>query len=288
MTSRRLGRGLLSVLLASVVLNLATAGRVEADDKDGDVVYCLSSAQRAALVETAVILRPSGPPPLSASAPPGAPDSLETWRVQDGPAFTRACAALIGAAQVTAGPRTSSPGPIRTMLTVLLPAVTGAVLTWLFATQLAARNARRTQAIALRAAKRQFDLEAQSLIDRRAAQDSGPMPRADGLRAARVDLVNHLEEIAAWHRDWNQPRAVRRLLEGRNLADRIEDVRYGVPQETVEDARSTVRDVLTRVEPIAVAVERPRREDEAMRRADDAAPRDAGALPAGSGSDGPP
>ncbi|MEU4561840.1 hypothetical protein AB0F72_25940 [Actinoplanes sp. NPDC023936] len=202
---------------------------------------------------------------MSASAPPGAPDSLEAWRAQNGPAFSRACAALIAAAQVTSAPRTSTPGPIRNMLTVLLPAVAGALLTWLFATQLAERGARRLQATALRSAKRQYDREAQSLIDGRAAQESGPMPPPDAWRAARVDLVNQLEEIAASHRGWTEPGTVQKLLEGQELADAIDDVRHDGPPETAAAARAMVRALLARVEKVAVAVERPRRERAAMR-----------------------
>lgn len=277
MTSRRLRAGIVCAVSAGAALNFASPAPVRADDKDGDVVYCLSGAQRAGLVESAVILRLAGtalpgaagaasaPPVLSASARPGAPGSLETWRAADAAAFGRACAALIAADQLSVAPRSSGPGPIRNMLTVLLPAAVGALLSWAFATQLAARNARRVQAAALRSAKKQFDRDAQSIIDGRAAGGRGPMPAVDALRVARIDLVNQLEEVAALHRGWTEPGEVRTLLDGEKLAETIEAVEVDEPAGRVEEARSMVRELMGRVEAVAVAVERPWRGRDVMR-----------------------
>jgi hypothetical protein len=287
MTSRLPGSGLVAALLTGVALNLVPATPVRADIKDGDVVYCLSSAQRAGLVETAVVLRLADPVPpsvapsadalpvVSASAPSTAPDSLESWRRGHEAAFARACAALVAAAQVPQGPRTSSgPGPVRNMVTVLLPATIGALLSWFFATQLAGRNARRVQAAALRSAKKQFDREVQSIIDERWQPRSGPPPRQDAVRAARIDLVNQLEEVAALHRGWTEPGEVGKRLEGAELAGAIEAVSDEAAAEVRTNANEMVRELMARVEAVAVAVERPLRDRDKM-----TSPVTAGAVP---------
>jgi hypothetical protein len=282
MKSRHLGLAVLTAATVGVLLNPLLATAVLADDKDGDVVFCLSSDQRPRLVETAVILglavgatssaAAGGPPRLSPSASPTDSVSLEDWHRTDDVAFTRACTALIAASRIPrpTPPAIAGPGPIRTTINVLLPAMVGAVLSGGVALWLAKVAAGRAQAAALRTVKKNFDREAQALVYARATWVSGPRPEDAKVREARVELANQLDEIEALHPGWKEPAAIRNTLGSTTFEAKMAWDRFRASDtraDRLRDATDEIHQVMERVERLAVAAQRPYRLHLAMRKA---------------------
>ena len=281
MSSRHRRWTVLAAVVAGIAVSPGLSSAALADGKDVDVVYCLSRDQRARLVETAVILElavaaspgpapvPAGRPRLEATAPRGDAASLEDWRRDQGAAFTRACSALIGADRVPQPAPVNSAEPPKPSVSPLLSAALGALLSGIFALSVGKVGAGRTQAAALRAAKKNFDREAQALIEARAAWVSGPKPKDEKLRDARIELGNQLEEIQALHPGWREPGAVRKAIDSSDLvaALLVNQLREGESKVTrLDTARTAVHDIMLRVERLAVAVQRPLRPHYRMRR----------------------
>jgi hypothetical protein len=287
MTSRRRRTTVVAALLIGVAVNPLWSSAVRADDKDGDVVYCLSTAQRASLVDTAVILGLPGSSALSSTAPAQDSAALETWRKNHSGDFDRACSALAAAAQLEKSGRATGPSRLQNVLTVLLPALIGSAITWMFALQLATLNNRQTQAASLRIAAKQFDREAVRLVEARAARTAGAAPSEEKFRDARSDLGNWLEQISALHRRWREPEGIRTALDGPDLTGALAARRFDATGDELDNNRKSaltaIHGIVQRTERVALAVQRPGRPHPSMWRAD-TDPVDRAALPAGGGN----
>lgn len=188
--------------------SLLDASPAAADD--GEVVFCLGS-QRSRLIDTAVMLglaaRVAGNPGEvhPSGSPAGTHRTLEQWRTESPDGFTNACDALISVVQLEKEGRAPGPGPFGTVVNVLVPAVFGALLTWLIGLQASVFTARQAQAGALRSTAKQFRAEAELLVSTVAAARPGVQKPPDNLWRARADLVTQLDQVTALHRRWREP-----------------------------------------------------------------------------------
>ncbi|GAA1635607.1 hypothetical protein [Actinoplanes couchii] len=143
------------------------------------------------------------------------------------------------------------------MLTALLSAVVAGVISF----RLATVGARRAQAGALRTAKKQFDREAEALIEARGRRTGSETDPERRYRDARTDLSNQLDEIVVMHRWWKRPREIRDYLDGEELRAAMRDSLLGARgpegEKNVREARVAVRRVRLGVESVALAAQRP-------------------------------
>ncbi|WIX88191.1 hypothetical protein [Amycolatopsis sp. DG1A-15b] len=245
-TGRRAG-----VLCLFIVL-LAT-GRpelVHAED-DAAIVYCLSPAQRSAVVDAGVSLGRARPDPSGTAVLDGTRTlTPREWRASRPADFAASCEALYASTHQAAASQFATLLPV-------LTAVLGAVLAF-FAASWRDRVARgRVQAEALRSAHAEFhDAAGQYLRD-----TSSEHPDT-ALGESRRKFVARLAETAAAHRRWTVVRHVRDRLTTGEFGGSLTEDWY----EQSEATRARRRALLAALDSqrdavldVAIALERPLR-----------------------------
>lgn len=174
---------LLVLLAAAAIVSHLEAG---ASTEDASIVYCTASSARIeGLVTAAVSLglaQPgSGRAKIHVTGGPVLP--YARWRAEEGPDFTRACAAYMAA---NAPAQSGQESGTESVLDILLPVLAGAVLT-LAADDIRQASGRRwAMADELRTAWRAFDATLSSFLEE--CEESGPLPETRDLDGKRDDL----------------------------------------------------------------------------------------------------
>lgn len=218
-------------------------------ERDAAQVYCVAPTQRAQLVDAAVVLglatRGGGPDRLTVKS---RDLTLEEWRRQHRRDFDRACAALRAAAQTAEAPPASpGPGPVLTMLSVLLPVIAGALLAWLAGEWRDVRVRRRALTDDLRAAIRDFAGVVESYVHRQSDdRRPGTPPDDQPVRDRRAALAAQLHRVAAEHRRWVEPENLRRALVGDLLGDDLAEEWAGKDDDARRRRAAAVRASLQR------------------------------------------
>ncbi|WP_428961819.1 hypothetical protein [Micromonospora fluostatini] len=259
-------RRVVAAVAVTVVVVLLAGGAWRAATRrpttdDGARVHCLSTAQRAALVEAATALGLATPAPVAGqmrwSDRQGTP---EQWRADRPADFDRACLALIAAAQRGQGGGGGG-SPWATVLPSLLLAVVSAALAAWFSRRLATAGARRAQADALRAAAREYRLAVEPLLRHVEEALPGRYGQEDEIHRRQRDLASRLDAVATAHRGWGLPRRLGTELAGQ-LPGPLHDVPRGSAGSSdrpgwVRRQRTELTRLEAEVEQVAHAVESP-------------------------------
>ncbi|MFC5688004.1 hypothetical protein [Amycolatopsis mediterranei] len=231
-------------------LGLCVPALAHAED-DAATVFCLSPAQRAAVVDAGVSLGRAHADPTGMFVLDGTRTlAPREWRVAQPAAFEASCEALYSSTHQVAA------GSFTTLLPVLT-AIVGAALAF-FATSWRDRVARgRVQAEALRSAHAEFhDAAGQYLRDTSSEHPDGP------LGESRRKLLARLAEVRAGHRSWSVVPALRAQLTTGDFGapltedwDEQSDVTRTRRRTLLKDLDAQRDDVLR----VTIALERPLR-----------------------------
>ncbi|MFI6386209.1 hypothetical protein [Nonomuraea sp. NPDC050540] len=191
---------------------------------DEHVIYCLSEGNRAALAAAGVALHPSLRSSDDLIGSGSSMKTLEQWRAADAKAFARTCAALTAA--VPSLKRNDLPNPLWALLSVLLPVLTGGVLTLVSSEWRHSMNLGAKYADDLSDAAEDFVLAARVYAQARTDHE---LPSATAFDTAHAALSRQLYRAGRARPAWPAIRRASRILErslSRGEVDRgIEHVR---------------------------------------------------------------
>jgi hypothetical protein len=246
------GAGRRAGLLALVIffLGLCAPTLAHAED-DAATVFCLSPAQRAAVVDAGVSLGRARADPSGMFVLDGTRTlAPREWRVAQPVAFEASCEALYSSTHQAAASSLSTLLPV-------LTAILGAALAFSAAAWRDRVARGRVQAEALRSAQEEFhDAAGQYLRD-----TSSEHPDA-GLGESRRKLLARLAEVRAAHRSWSLVPALRDQLTTGDFGTSLTEDWYEqsdvtrARRRTLLEALDEQRDDVLRV---TIALERPLR-----------------------------
>ncbi len=261
----RIGLMVTGSVLALVVIAPATWAATDEGTSDADVVFCLSPAQRPHLIDAAEALGlgRATPRPVRIVVPAGRELAVDEWKRTRPADFQRTCAALVRAS------RTVVPVPsagLRSILSVLLPVVVGAVLTGVTTMMLTswkdAGTRRRSLAGTLRSAVLAFHQATETYLGAWTG-DGDPTSAQESVRTRRFELISAARRVADEYHRWQLPRDLQDLVSGDELGEGLAVGWHGANDrqrgERAVLVRAELHRVGTTVERIAEALELPRR-----------------------------
>ncbi|WP_446039342.1 hypothetical protein [Streptomyces sp. SID1121] len=210
------------LLLASFSTGAPYAHADEA--KDSQIVFCLSSTQRAALIDAAVILdslnKGSRRTDLSKNQEVFSGEgAIEEWRERYPKDFDQACSALSQVKAIAEGNSVKKSSNLD-FLNWLLPIVAGSFLT-IFATELQAARARRLAAAdAIRTTTAAFRDAVIDYTAERTRATTGGEPSSLLVDKQRTQLVAALRKVELG-RNWPSLRLLTDSLEGNQFRDAL-------------------------------------------------------------------
>lgn len=157
------------------------------------------------------------------------------------------------------------------ILSVLLPVIVGALLTWFTSAWRHRVGCRRLQADALRAAARTFIRTGQTYLREWTDRRGGAHPRIRGVLDSRDELAVQLRQVSELRPRWILPNRLQELLSGGRLGERMtrSQIWARMSDEEREREGQALRSELSTldvaVDRIAHALERPGRPHRAMR-----------------------
>src|SRR6266851_9743143 len=190
------------LVITALLLFVKNALPSDSAGRDGQLVFCLSAAQRPPLAGAAVTLglaQPAAVPGELTVA--GHAVTLPQWRHDHAADFDRACAAL-AAAQPQAAPGGGLASDLWSVGSVLASVLVGAALAWMNGEWRATAERNRSQAEALSTAAQAFTQTADTYIADWLAPRAGGTPDDRPLRARRRELAAQLSGVQATHRRW--------------------------------------------------------------------------------------
>lgn len=243
MAASRTGLFALLILAVLVVVSWKVQSSSDQDSRDANTAYCLAPGHEEGLVNSAASLGlvGSGSSPsairLSHSVIP-----LTLWRSKDGDAFQRACDADAAPAVRAGGPSGQGGGP-GALLTVLLPAVAGALLTLTINEITQGSDRRWVQADALRESWNAFRGTVEAYVAKKPELNPGTLPTPEEIARLRRDLETKLRVIQSQHR--KSPTVAG--LRGQLTAELGTGVTEGWAAGATEDAFQKRRDQATAI-----------------------------------------
>jgi len=237
---------------------------IRADVQDPSLVYCLAPHHGTELVDAAVALNLAihGNTPDELRLTANGPSITPSGWLKDRPAdFARACNALIKAdAPVATAPSNTGASKLTSLVAVLLPVITGALLTFLVSEWRAARDRAKTRSGTLRAAMgslRSTGFE----YGRSLAQASvGSLPNIGDFERSMLNLESELTRLQAFHQRWTFVGELRAVVTQR-LGGELQPMTAGdstARRQKELDLRSLLELIEADVERVALALEKPR------------------------------
>jgi hypothetical protein len=255
--------------LVALVFPGYSARAAAGDDDDSSLVLCLSAAERGHLVDAAAALGLGRRGSTVDTLTDGGRDlTLEDWRSAHPTSFTRSCAALVKAKQLTLTGSTGGGGGSGTVLLGLLSVVVGGLLGGFLTWRRDVGVRQRERAALLRDSAAAFTDAVAEYV--RAWGDSAGRPSDRELRASRADLAAQLRWMAALHPRWTSPGRLRDLLSTGDLGPSLSrdwegrgGTEHTTRAERIEAELDRLRDSVDRM---ADAVEHPLERHPEMRR----------------------
>lgn len=247
---------LLAVLILAALIGFSWWSQSTSDQasQDADLVYCMTPAHQAALVDAAVNMKlvRRGPGPMMVKFG-GTTMSVGEWQAKDPAAFKRTCDAYAGqglAASSSSGGSSAQGGGLGALLLVLLPTAVGAVLGLEFDEIARGAERRWAQADALRGSWSAFHRVLATYAREIREVQSSLLPTESEINPLRDDLVARLREMQARYRASPTLKDLRARLEGAHLGP---DVAQGWEPGASEEAFAARR---VRADKIDEALER--------------------------------
>ncbi|GAA4843400.1 hypothetical protein [Saccharopolyspora rosea] len=235
---------------------------------DAAVVFCLSAAQRAPLVDSAVSLGLARHGRTPDRLRVGAREyTVPDWRRARGEDFDRACKAIA----VASVPGSSGTSTFMSMVNVLLPVLVGAVLTLLTTTWRDEISRGRLLADDLRASAAKFHGAVKDYLAARTAHSTSGKPSARAVDEGRDELGARLRTVCVLRSRWRRPRDLRSVLSGNRLGEPIVEGWTELGDEQRAERARALRDLVSEVDEqvgrVAHALEHPWRPHRDMHRA---------------------